>query len=173
MTGEDIWDSLKDLIVSKIDKNILSKLESISGLDPNFKLNIIITMKYDRKKITQVLSPTNPLNDITLSPRIHCGQILITGNQYVFQLGNNLDRSKANQFKDSILSSFETTKTILKLKPVLQFNFNYKIQSWFGEMSKTELQFIESIFKDSCVKKKEADFPSKYGWYNYEQINIR
>lgn len=161
MTGEDIWDSLKDLILSKMDKNILSRLESISGLDPNFKLSIGITMKYDRKKIPQGYSPTHPFNDLTLSPRIYCGQILITGNQYVLQLGNNLDRSKSNQFKDSILSSFETTNTILKLDPVLEFNYN----------SKTKLPIIESIFKDSCVIKKEYSFPSKYGWYNYAQVS--
>lgn len=168
MTGEDIWDSLKDLILSKMDKNILSRLESISGLDPNFKLSIGITMKYDRKKVAEIpytgsqgYPPNHPFNDLTLSPRIYCGQILITGNQYVLQLGNNLDRSKSNQFKDSILSSFETTKIIMKLDPVLEFNYN----------SKTKLPIIESIFKDSCVIKKEYSFPSKYGWYNYAQVS--
>jgi len=30
----------------------------------------------------------------------------------------------------------------------------------------------ESIFKDSCVIKKEYSFPSKYGWYTYAQVSI-
>lgn len=167
MKGENIWDSVKDLIDSKIDKNILSKLDSLSGLDPNFKAKIGITMKYDKKKVPQGFDSKflYSLKDPTLSPRVYCGQIVITGNQCVFELGNNLTRSKSNQFRKSILGSLNQIKSILKLNPVLEFSFNTRETN----ITKVQLPLIQSIFKDSCSKKREAAFPSKYGWNVYAQ----
>lgn len=167
MKGENIWDSVKDLIDSKIDKNILSKLDSLSGLDPTLKVKIGLTMKYDERKVPQGFDSKylSSLKDPNLSPRVYCGQIVITGNQYVFQLGNNLSRSNSNQFRKSILMSLNQIKSILKLNPVLEFSFNTRETN----VTKVQLPLIESIFKDSCSKKRESAFPSKYGWNVYAQ----